>query len=600
MNTPQPYNMAAKFADQDQAKQVYIELESRLKALRFDAHVSRVMVKNEMYVSFLSERPEGTIPAPVLQEVRRILSSKGGQITHLPPEAIANIQARRQARRAQGVGQYESHEPVQSSYKYPAIRDAETKEILAEYPESGELTGERPYTGPLPGSPVYPAKLEDLPEELRDQAARMQEEIRRKQQQKADTKAAIVPPVPAPASQHRPTPGKASKPLVERYLTYLRVARESAQARLHDKTGLTRDQFNFNLLLMTSYGDTYNRLASKALKYQLAASAQTMIEALRPRPLLLADMSIEIMADIGTHKRELDPDIDTPILHLPAAPIWLELEQPVQAANGDIAGIFFSCADRETELMLAEEHRPGIREVLKASVKQPGQEYKWSVHFISSDGTPSTSYEYHEESHVWFIVPSTDGRELCPTGECKEQPRDDGTFYIVPCAFCAAIMGYWRSWLVTALLAVAGEFAATETAEWPRHREQTTRKVKRPNSAKYDEIQVSHDYYLVSFDASVRRIRQERPQQEQEREPQERGSWVAAAQEIDPSSVVYVRHDFGQSQRKLDPERNPRWKEKRTVEVKAHSKHVPMKVDGLQKRITRVVASRYGKPGDNS
>jgi len=53
MNTPQPYNMAAKFADQDQAKQVYIELESRLKALRFDAHVSRVMVKNEMYVSFL-------------------------------------------------------------------------------------------------------------------------------------------------------------------------------------------------------------------------------------------------------------------------------------------------------------------------------------------------------------------------------------------------------------------------------------------------------------------------------------------------------------------------------------------------------------------
>jgi hypothetical protein len=563
MNTPrQPYNLAAKFTDPDKAKQVYIELEAKLKALKFDAHVSRVMVQNQMYVSFISERPEGTIPAQVLQEARRILASRGGQLAQLPPEAIANIQARRAERRARGISQYESHEPTQSSYQYPAIRDRETKEILAEYPTEGELTGERPYTGPLPSTSPNP---------------------------------------PAPAQRHHkpasPAPGKPGKPLIERYLTYLRVAQNSARARLHDKTGLTRDQFNFNLLLMTSYQDAYSRMASKALKYRLAASAQIMIDTLRPRPLLLENMGLEVMADIGTHKRGLDPDIDTPVMSIPAAPIWLELEQPVLAANGEIAGIFFTCADREIEQMLTEERRAGMREVLKASARKPGEKYQWSMHFIASDGTPTTRYQYQEETRVWSIMPAADGQQICPTGECGEQPHGDGTFSIIPCPFCAVTLGYWRSWLVTALLAIAGEFAATETAGWPRRSEQTTRKVKRPNSGKYDEIQIQHDYYMVSFDASIRRIRPEQPEQP-EKEITPRGSWVAAAQEVDPESVVYVRQDFGQSQRRLDPERNPRWKAKRTVEVKPYSKRVPMRVDSLQKRITRVVASRYEKTGD--
>jgi hypothetical protein len=335
-------------------------------------------------------------------------------------------------------------------------------------------------------------------------------------------------------------------------------------------------------------------MANKANKYRLAASAQMMIDALRPRPLLLEDMGLEVMAAIGAHTRQLDPDIETPILHLPAAPVWLELEEPVLAVNAEIAGIFFTCADREIEQMLEEEHRPGMREVLQASARKPGQEHQWSINFLASDGTPTTRYQYQEEARIWSIVPAANGQQICPTGECREQPQEGGTFDIIPCPFCAAMLAYWRSWLVTALLAVAGEFASTEAAEWPHSQEQTTRKVKRPNSAKYDEVKVTHDYYLVSFDASVRKIYPERPP-EQEREPQERGSWVAAAQEVDPESVIYVRHDFAQGQRRLDPERNPRWREKRTVEVKAHSKRVPMKVENLQRRITRVIASRYGK-----
>lgn len=596
MSTPrQVYSLAAKFADQAQAKRVFTELESTLKAFRFDAHVSRIMVKEEMYVSFLHEGPESSIPAPLIQAVRQQLS-QGQQLGPLPPDVVANIQARRAQRRAQGIGQYESHEPTQSSYQWPAIRDRETKEILAEYYDQGQLVKQEPDTGPAPGSPVYPVKLEDLPEQTR---AQVEEALQHRQQKAALARQIAHAPTPAPAPPQgrRSTSGKAGKPLVERYLTYLRVAQENARARLHDKTGLTSDQYNFNLLLMTSYHDTYSRMAGKALKYRLAASAQNMIDALRPRPLLLEDMSLEIMANIGSHRRELDPDIATPILTLPAAPIWLEFEEPIFAANGDIAGIFFTCADREVEQMLTEERRPAMRKVLESSVKRPDQSYSWSLNFISSDGTPSTRYSYEEKARAWWIVPATANNDegRCPTDECQEQPRGDGTFDIIPCAFCGTILAYWRSWLVTALLAVSGDLAATETAEWPRHQEQTIRKVKRPNTGKYDEIKVTHDYYLVSFDASVKRVT---PEPEETHEVTPRGSWVAAAQEIDPASVVYVRHDFGKTQRRLDPERNPYWKTKRTVEVRPFSKRIPMRVDHLQHRITRVIASRFEKPSE--
>jgi hypothetical protein len=602
MNTPrQPFNIAATFADPGQAERVYLELERTLKALRFDAHVSRVMVKNQMYVSFLHEGDESSIPAPVMQAVRRILGK--GQLTKLPPEAIANIQARRAERRARGVGAYESHTPTVSSYKYPAIRDVETKEILAEYPDQGELTGERPYTGPMPapGSPVYSAELSDLPEDLRDQAVKMQEEIRRKQQtsRSATPKAPGIPtppPGPAKADQARkPAPGKAGKPLVERYLTYLRVGQENALARIKAGTRMMPGTYEFNVAMARAYSDIYTRMAEQSLKYRLAASAQAMIEALRPRPLLRDDMTFAILAAIGDHSRELDPDLETPILHLPDAPIWLELEQPIATNAGEIYGMFFTCADREIERELAKPQPRAMQEALKAAGKGEGENYRWTLHFIDRDGTPASHYYYNESGQYWEIIPDS---VPCPTDECIiDEEVNDATGrrykHITPCHFCATILAYWRSWFITALLAVQGEYAATEyESQWPTRREQTTRKVKRPNSAKYDEIKVTHDYYLVSFDASVKRIREARPQ-EQEREPQERGSWVAAALEIDSESVVYVRHDFATTQRRLDPEHNPRWKAKRTVEVRAHSKRIPMKVNNLQRRITRVVASKY-------
>ncbi len=154
---------------------------------------------------------------------------------------------------------------------------------------------------------------------------------------------------------------------------------------------------------------------------------------------------------------------------------------------------------------------------------------------------------------------------------------------------------------MTALLTIQGEFAATEEIEWPVRKEQTTRKVQRPHSHKYDEVVVTHDYYLVSFDASVRKHYTPHVDQtdQTEREVTPHGSWLAAALEIDQESVIYVKHDFGKTSRELDPERNPRWKQKQIVEIKAHARRIPIKVSNLQHRITRVIASAYEqKPTD--
>lgn len=592
MNTPhQPFNLAAKFADQDQAKQVYTQLQSELKKLRFDAHVSRVIVKNEMYVSFLHEGEERSIPAQVLQAVRRVLSQ--GQLTALPPDAIANIQARRAERRAQGIGVYESHEPTESIYQYPAIRDRETKEIVAEFPEQGTLISEQPYASIAPGSPVYAVKPEDVPEEIRQLA--QQHLAQRKSSPNTTDRLSTLPNVPAPghlAPDRQPTQGKVIKPLIERYLTHLRVARENALARI-SKVVMSKNTLESNLALAQAYGDIYSAMAEQALKYRLAASAQAMIEALRPRPLLLEEMSINIMTAVANHTHQPDPDIATPVLHIPTAAIWMELEQPIRTNAGEICGLFFTCADREIERRLEQPQTPIMQETLKKAGKLAHEDYRWSLHFIDRDGTPRSVYQYFETSQKWEIIPDGDP---CPLDECEvdEETSDlTGRVYkhVSPCIFCGTILAYWRSWFTTALLASQGEFAATEEREWPRARVETSRKVKRPASGKYDEIQISHDYYLVSFDASVRRVRKAAPEQEREATP--RGSWVEAAREVDMESVVYVRHEFGKSERKLDPERNPRWKQKRTVEVKAYAKSVPMRVDNLQKRIIRVVASQY-------
>jgi hypothetical protein len=379
------------------------------------------------------------------------------------------------------------------------------------------------------------------------------------------------------------------KPLIEKYITFLRISEEQTRARIRDEVGHLPSHEDLNMQLLTAYTTVYRHMTESSQKYRLTRSGMAMVAALRPQPLLRGESSMSVLMEIADHKRPLDPDIETPIAQLPGAPIWIELVEPINVNTGDIAAIFFTCADREVDYQLSLPQPRGLRKMLEQSVRKPGDEFRWSLHFIDSNGIPRSHYEYYERAQRWGIIPH--GEEPCPTDECVTEEWEDAEgftqYKVNPCPFCATILGYWRSWFVTALLAVSGEFAETEEVEWPVQTEEVVRKVLRPHSAKFDQITVKHDYYIVSFDASVKKHL--KPQ-----DPGEpRGSWIEAAREIDPDSVVYVRHNFGQTERVLDPARNPRWKAKKTVTVRPHERRVPMKIDTLQHKITLVVASKY-------
>jgi hypothetical protein len=379
------------------------------------------------------------------------------------------------------------------------------------------------------------------------------------------------------------------KPLIEKYLTYLRIAHEEALARIKRRT-LSHDLYDFNLAMARLTSQIYTNMAEKAVKYELARSGQNMTEVLRPRPLMKEDMGLRHLMDIANEKYSLDPDIPTPILHIPDTPIWITLEQPIEINTGLITGLFFCCPDREFEDMLKQKQTAVMQQVIKEAIKYPDEDYRWSLSFIDSDGVPHSHYQYYEQAQKWEIIPD---RQFvpCPTDKCtsyEESHKERRYQHICPCPYCSAILAYWRSWFVTALLVVGREFAANEEEAWPEKTENYRRKVKRPGSGKYDEVPVTHTYHYVSFDACIKRA-----YPPQDHKPVSRGSWVADAQQIDPESVIYIRRNFGKSDRLLDPERNPRWKTKRVVPVKAHEKCVPMRVESVQKYIYHVFASKY-------
>jgi hypothetical protein len=293
-----------------------------------------------------------------------------------------------------------------------------------------------------------------------------------------------------------------AKPLVEKFLTYNRTKEEATIARLKRDPRLTAVTLAQNLNFTRAYAAAQISAVERARKYHLAASAETMIEALRPRPLLMEERSLSLLTQIANGTKALDPDIETPIVHIPDTPVWIELAVPLftggneYGENQDIAAILFFSTDHEVELLRKRSLPTGVRAILDHVARQPGQDYQWPVYFIDSDGRPRDLYYYLEHAHTWSIRVG----EACPADACTYSEVEDPTRVNPgrkikvrhPCAFCATTLAHWRSWISTALLVVAGEFAATEDAEWLSLADHTTRKVRRPGSRKYDEIRVSH------------------------------------------------------------------------------------------------------------
>jgi hypothetical protein len=93
------YTIAAKLKSVQEAKRVYTDLNDFLKEQHFDAYVSRLRQGNNFYVGLIYDGEVSTIPPDVTQMIHHLLSR--GQISQLPPEAIAAMEQRMQDKRKQ-------------------------------------------------------------------------------------------------------------------------------------------------------------------------------------------------------------------------------------------------------------------------------------------------------------------------------------------------------------------------------------------------------------------------------------------------------------------------------------------------------------------
>jgi hypothetical protein len=306
-----------------------------------------------------------------------------------------------------------------------------------------------------------------------------------------------------------------------------------------------------------------------------------ILAAQRSRKYLLTDSALRMIATLMEHANGMQ------IRQLPDTHIFLELASPIdQGYYEPIHGMFFQ------SLYLTLE---GVHEQTKLTIPPfapfgKRAEQIWTLSLLNESGGEIITIDYEQgEYKSWRLAEMHE----CPQNLCRQiaTPQEMFERWMFTnwqaCPKCEAFATYFSRWFPIALLAIAGEFA--EEAE-PVEREVTEtiiRKEKRPNSGKYDEHREEVSFRIITFDASVKR----KPTSLAAVEPSAGPSWLDLA--IEQGTIVYVKRGFGKSTRHLDPARNPRWKMKRDVSVRAYQKRIPMTVANLQKVITRVVASKF-------
>jgi hypothetical protein len=359
--------------------------------------------------------------------------------------------------------------------------------------------------------------------------------------------------------QTQPIKVKQTRPFLERFYLQRRLKAEHLVAGMAERgiTGQTK-----RLTLATE--DALVLSATMGRKYHLTPSALAMISALMEHTQ-------------GTTVKTLPEQ--SIILKFETTPIDLEVYPPV-------AGLFFASPLQAYQAWEAKNHS-GLFTFPKQA------ESIWVLSILKEDGDTLLNLLYDCERHAWKVPE----HRACPDSACKqimsvEEQVQRGAFTIWQlCPKCETIARYFARWLPIALLAIAGEFA--EEAE-PIMREITetiTRKEKIPGKGKYKEKKEEARFKIVTFDASVKRAAPSVLKNGETPEESASPSWLDLA--IEEGTVVYVKRGFGKSTRNLDPLRNPRWKEKRTVPVRSYEKRIPMTVANLQRVITRVVASKY-------
>lgn len=363
---------------------------------------------------------------------------------------------------------------------------------------------------------------------------------------------AQIVPIAPPQDMTQLPKVKKSRPFLERFYLMKRLTYERSLTEM-EQTGAPSKQKH----MLTAVEQSLMTAAGAARKYRFANSAQALVHAM------------------------MEQETGTAIKMLPETAIFIEFTTSLDlGVYTPVAGLFF--------VSPLQAYRSGNYARLFSETPEGALRF-WVLNVLEEDGDVLMNLIYDTDRHAWKL-PEV---RQCPDNTCKqimsvEEAAEKGAFTIWQmCPKCDRIARYFSHWLPIALLAIAGEFA--EEAE-PIEREVTEtiiRKEKRPNSGKYEEHKEEVHFKIVTFDASVKR----KPKTEVAAEPSAGPSWLDLA--IEQGTIVYVKRGFGKTTRHLDPQRNPRWKVKRDVSVRAYSKRIPMTVANLQKVITRVVASKF-------
>lgn len=273
----------------------------------------------------------------------------------------------------------------------------------------------------------------------------------------------------------------------------------------------------------------------------------------------------------------------TRIATLPETHVFMRFTSPIGAGDdAPIHGLFFAEPLRAFKELAARD--ASTRSVFAADLtrEQEGA-LLWSCSLLRENGSTLLSIQYDATRGLWHLP------ELhhCPADACVSLPDAPGVRQV--CASCQKLLDYFSRWIPIALLAVAGEFASEPEPVLAEVEEEIAYKEQRPGSGRYDEKRVRVKWQVVTFDASLRKRQPVRAEVSERDEP-DGPTWLDLA--IEKGTVLYVNRRIGQKTRKLDPERNARWKYAREVPVKAHQKRIPMSVERLARLVTRVVASR--------
>lgn len=282
---------------------------------------------------------------------------------------------------------------------------------------------------------------------------------------------------------------------------------------------------------------------------------------------------------------------------LPQEHLWMQFDVPVYTPVGDASALMLMLtSDIEAVLQAARSYNPppqvyhSFRQALEKRAKEV---FSWALLlFGGADGRILWATGF---SHVQGALQRVSFTETpfyrCPRCYVPSEALTSDEYSL--CPLCAETLAQWVGWLRASFAVLSGAFQEQEREQEPAQIVETCL-VKEPRADKpnkFHEVQREHRYRYVAFDACVRRKATPVAQSDDTQHDGSAGrSWLSAALEVDPESVVYVPHMIAAFEREYRAERYVNVRGQRQ-QVQPHRKRVPVKLRNLGRVMTRVIAS---------